>query len=98
MASLNLASPTDRFEDTALSSDMRSITVQVFNGGVYYQLLLAPGDHPGGGAWLDPEGTFLGPGYWNFDDADFRGMRCRGIRFRRAGTTTPATVVSASGA
>lgn len=98
MPSLNLAIPTDTYENTQLSADMRAITVQVFNGGVYYQLHLAPGDHPGGGAWLDPEGTFLGPGYWNFDDADFRGMRCRGIRFRRVSLTVPATVVNASGA
>lgn len=97
MASLNLQSVTDLYEDSVLAGDMQAITVQVFNGSVYYQLLLTPMDLPGGGAWVDSNGAFLGPGYWNFGPPDFRGLRCRGIRFKRALSTIPATIVSASG-
>jgi hypothetical protein len=96
--SLNLKVPTDRWEDSELRATMTSITVQIWNGGVYYQLLLARADLPGGGHWLDPDpGAFLGPGYWNFSESDFRELKCFGIRFKRAGATVPATVVTASG-
>lgn len=97
MASLNLAVLTDDYEDSALIADMSAITVQLFNGAAFYQLFLAPPDQPGAAQWFDADGSYLGPGYWNYSAPDFRGLRCRGIRFKRVTVTDPETTVSASG-
>jgi hypothetical protein len=88
-----------------------SLTVQVGNAGVYYQLLLnptgerdghaaayynRPGDSlTGSGAGQATEERTLLPGYWLFDSIDFRGEKCVGVQFRNLATNTPA-VVSAS--
>ena len=83
-----------------------SLTVQIGNAGVYYQLLLNPvGDGPSAAYYNRPGDSLTGsgtgqateerallPGYWNFDTTDFRGEKCVGIQFRSLATGLPATV------
>lgn len=91
MTTLNLRTPTDNPADTELVTQRPlSITVQVTNGAVYYQLNIATNiTRP---QWT--EERYLGPGYWIFTKGvDWRDTEdCYGIRFRRNSAEQPAVI------
>lgn len=98
---LNNVTPPNAFDFSSgvlRCPNSKSISVQVYNQGVYYQLALGRqgvSSNLGSENWEPSgDGAFLGPGLWNFDDSDFYGGVCHAIRFRVAvpGLTTPAQV------
>lgn len=86
----------DNFSDsvgTLYCSNSKTITVQVFNANVLYQLAIGRvgvSSLRGGEAWT--EERLLAPGFWNFDESDFYGGVAHSIRFRNAVAGTPGTV------
>lgn len=85
---------TDEYDDTRLRKpNARTITVQVYNQPVLYQVDV-PQFPQFGEVWSPESGAPLGPGFWTFgpdDWNDYNAPAAQGIRIKNAGPL-PATV------
>lgn len=75
-----------------------TLTIQVFNAMVLYQMIVGPkGASTSVGQWQPSNGATLPPGVWNFSTADFQGQFVHAVRFAAVDLTTD-TFVSATSA
>ncbi len=90
---LNNITPPDVFDEAngvLRCPNSRTVTLQVYNQAILYQLQIATvGVNSGGEQWEPSSGAFLGPGAWNFSETDFRGGVCHAVRVRAAAPALP---------
>lgn len=94
---LNNATTADAYADAAtvlFPRPTNAFSVQIYNAGVYYRVLLVPKDSLQSNAYqTDVYEHFLGPLLAAFDESDLpAGSTFAGIQFRSALAGTPAQV------
>lgn len=77
----------------------RSVTLQVFNAQVLYQMQVGPPGAPSAGSWMPHTGATIPPGLWTFSDRDFgAGNLVHALRFARVSNQNDPPIITVTSA
>jgi hypothetical protein len=77
----------------------RTVTLQVFNAQVLYQMQVARAGAPSAGSWTPHNGATIPPGLWTFGTDDFgEGNLIHAMRFARVSDINDEPIITVTSA